>query len=110
MKKRVLVVEDDLNLSALLRENLLFEGFEVNCVADGNLVLSTAKTFMPDLVVLDIMLPNTNGFELCEALRQHWQTPVLILTAKNQKADRLRGLHLGADDYVAKPFDLDELL
>jgi DNA-binding response OmpR family regulator len=110
VKKRVLVVEDDSNLSALLRENLLFEGFEVECEADGGRAIAHARAFMPDLVVLDIMLPNQNGFELCGALRQHGRTPVLILTARGQKADKLRGLNLGADDYITKPFDLDEFL
>jgi two-component system response regulator VicR len=110
MKKRVLVVEDDSNLSALLRENLLFEGFEVECEGDGAHAMAHARAFMPDLVVLDIMLPNQNGFELCGGLRQHGRTPVLILTARSQKADKLRGLNLGADDYITKPFDLDEFL
>jgi DNA-binding response OmpR family regulator len=110
MKKRVLIVEDDSNLSALLRENLLFEGFEVDCVADGDLVLSRAKAFMPDLVVLDLMLPNRNGFELCGSLRRNGRTPILIVSARSQKADKLRGLNLGADDYITKPFDLDEFL
>ena len=110
MKKRVLVVEDDANLAALLRENLLFEGYEVNCVADGGQVLAKAKAFLPDLVVLDIMLPNVNGFELCSALRQHGRTPVLILSARSDKVDKLRGLTLGADDYITKQFDLDEFL
>ena len=81
----------------------MFEGFEVDCVADGALALGRARIFMPDLVVLDIMLPNVNGFELCGALRQHGRTPVLILTARSQKADKLRGLNLGADDYITKP-------
>jgi len=110
MKKRVLIVEDDTNLSALLRENLLFEGFEVDCVADGDLALSRAKAFMPDLVVLDVMLPNRNGFELCGSLRRNGRTPILIVSARSQKADKLRGLNLGADDYITKPFDLDEFL
>jgi DNA-binding response OmpR family regulator len=110
MQKRVLIVEDDANLSALLRENLLFEGFEVDCVADGEVVLARAKRFLPDLIVLDITLPNVNGFELCHALRRHGATPVLIVSARTQKADKLRGLHLGADDYLTKPFDLDEFL
>ena len=110
MKKRVLVVEDDANLSALLRENLVFEGFEVDCVADGDEVLARSKRFMPDLIVLDITLPNTNGFDLCRALRRHGATPILIVSARTQKADKLRGLHLGADDYLTKPFDLDEFL
>ena len=110
MKKRVLVVEDDSNLSALLRENLIFEGFEVDCVADGDLVLARAKAFAPDLVVLDVTLPNVNGFDLCAALRQRGRTPVLMLSARSQKTDKLRGLNLGADDYITKPFDLDEFL
>jgi two-component system response regulator VicR len=110
MKKRVLVVEDDSNLSALLRENLLFEGFEVDCVADGDLALSRAKAFMPDLVVLDVMLPNRNGFELCGSLSRNGRTAILMLSARGQKTDKLRGLNLGADDYITKPFDLDEFL
>jgi DNA-binding response OmpR family regulator len=110
MKKRVLVVEDDANLSALLRENLLFEGFVVECVADGSLAVGRAREFMPDLILLDIMLPNINGFELCGALRGNGRTPILIVSARGQKADKLRGLNLGADDYISKPFDLDELL
>ena len=110
MKKRVLIVEDDVNLSALLRENLLFEGFAVECVSDGDLAIGRARVFMPDLIVLDIMLPNTNGFELCGALRGSRHTPILIVSARGQKADKLRGLNLGADDYITKPFDLDELL
>jgi len=110
MKKRELIVEDDSNLSALLGENLLFEGFEVDCVGDGDLALSRAKAFMPDLVVLDVMLPNRNGFELCGSLRRNGRTPILIVSARSQKADKLRGLNLRADDYITKPFDLDEFL
>ena len=110
MKKRVLIVEDDVNMALLLRENLLFEGFEVDCVADGAAVLARARQFMPDLVILDITLPNVNGFDLCATLRQRGRTPVLILSARSQKSDKLRGLNLGADDYVTKPVDLDELL
>jgi two-component system response regulator VicR len=79
-------------------------------VADGEVVLARAKRFLPDLIVLDITLPNVNGFELCHALRRHGATPVLIVSARTQKADKLRGLHLGADDYLTKPFDLDEFL
>ena len=71
MKKRVLIVEDDSNLAAFMRENLLYEGFEVNWVADGESALARARTFMPDLIVLDIMLPDTSGFELCAALRRN---------------------------------------
>ena len=110
VKKRVLIVEDDLNLSAIVRENLLYEGFEVEGVADGALALSRAQTFRPDLIVLDIMLPGANGFELCGALRRNGRTPILMVSAKSQQADKVRGLNLGADDYITKPFELDEFL
>ena len=110
MKKRILIVEDDPALSRVLRDNLLFEGFEVESIADGSLAVASAKTFVPDLVVLDISLPGINGFELCATLRQRGRTPILILTARSQKADKLRGLNLGADDYITKPFDLEEFL
>jgi len=110
MKKRILVAEDDTALARVLRDNLQFEGYEVECVSDGALVQARAKEFGPDLVVLDIMLPNVNGFDLCAALRQRYHLPILILSARGHKADKLRGLNLGADDYLTKPFDLEELL
>ena len=110
MKKRVLIVEDDLNLSAIVRENLLFEGFDVDAVSDGAQALSCAERFLPDLIVLDIMLPGVNGFDLCGALRRRGQTPILIVSARSQHVDKVRGLNLGADDYITKPFELDEFL
>ena len=110
MKKRVLIVEDDLNLSAIVRENLLFEGFEVDSVSDGALAVAQVSAFKPDLIVLDIMLPGLNGFELCVALRRQGRIPILIVSARGQQADKVRGLNLGADDYITKPFGLDEFL
>jgi DNA-binding response OmpR family regulator len=110
MAKRVLVVEDDGPLARVLRDNLVFEGFQVQCVGDGHLAVGVAKDFAPDLVVLDVMLPGRDGFELVGLLRQGGRTPIIMLTARGQKADKLRGLNLGADDYITKPFDLDELL
>ena len=110
MRKRILVVEDDLPMARVLRDNLQFEGFDVECVSDGNLALSKVKDFRPDLAVLDVMLPGTDGFALCGTIREHGHTPILFLTAKSQKADKLRGLNLGADDYITKPFDLEEFL
>jgi DNA-binding response OmpR family regulator len=110
MKKRILVVEDDLNLAAILRENLVFEGFDVDAVSDGAAALARAREFRPDLIVLDIMLPGANGFEVCAALRRETTTPVLMVSARGQKSDKIRGLNLGADDYIAKPFEVDELL
>jgi DNA-binding response OmpR family regulator len=110
MKKRILVVEDDAALARVLTDNLTFEGFDVKSVADGDAALTAMKSFAPDLLVLDIMLPGRNGFELCGLLRQRGQTPIVMLTARSQKADKLKGLNLGADDYITKPFDLEELL
>jgi DNA-binding response OmpR family regulator len=110
MKKRILIVEDDASLSRVLGDNLTFDGFDVKCAADGDAALSEARTFAPDLVVLDIMLPDTNGFDLCGVLRHGGHTPIIILTARSQKADKLQGLNLGADDYITKPFDLEEFL
>jgi DNA-binding response OmpR family regulator len=110
MKKRILVVEDDAVLARVLRDNLLFEGFQVESVADGNLAVGVARAFAPDLVVLDIMLPGKSGLELCRIWREGLRIPVVLLTALAQKDDKLRGLKMGADDYVTKPFDLEELL
>jgi DNA-binding response OmpR family regulator len=110
MKKRVLVVEDDPVLTRVLRDNLTFEGFDVQSVSDGPQASRLAREFAPDLVLLDVNLPGQSGFELCETWRQHWQVPIILLTAMGQKADKIRGLQLGADDYVTKPFDLEELL
>ncbi len=110
MKKRILIVEDDAPLARILRDNFVYDGFEVECVADGNRAIAASRDFAPDLVVLDVMLPGRDGFELVGLLRQGGQTPVIMLTARAQKADKLKGLELGADDYVTKPFDLEELL
>jgi two-component system, OmpR family, response regulator MtrA len=110
MKKRVLVVEDDVGLARVLRDNLCSQGFEVDWISDGDLVEAKAKDFAPDLVLLDVMLPGKDGFQLCAALKQRSRTPVLILSARSQRSDTLRGLNLGADDYITKPFDLQELL
>jgi DNA-binding response OmpR family regulator len=110
MKKRILLVEDDAGLARILRDNLTFEGFETEWVADGHLAVDRTRAFAPDLVLLDVMLPGRDGFELCSMLRQGGRTPIIMLTARSQKADKLRGWQLGADDYVTKPFDLEELL
>jgi DNA-binding response OmpR family regulator len=110
MKKRILVVEDDAALARVLRDNLGFDGFDVQCVGSGASALNALKSFTPDLVVLDLMLPDANGFDLFGTFRQGGDTPIIILTARGQKVDKLRGLNLGADDYVTKPFDLEEFL
>jgi len=109
MKKRILIVEDDAALARVLSDNLTFAGFEVDTVDDGDEVVQRMRAFAPDLVLLDVMLPGVDGFELCGLVRQGGRTPVIMLTARDQKRDKLRGLELGADDYVTKPFDFEEL-
>jgi DNA-binding response OmpR family regulator len=109
MKKRILIVEDDAALARVLADNLTFSGFEVDTIDDGSEVLRRMRAFAPDLVLLDVMLPGIDGFELCGLVRQGGRTPVIMLTARDQKRDKLRGLELGADDYVTKPFDFEEL-
>ncbi len=110
--KRVLIIEDDPAIARLLRDNLQFDGFTVEWSATGRDALAVAKIFAPHLVLLDLMLPEgVDGFELCRSFAQGAdRTPVIVLTAKGAKEDRVRGLTLGADDYVVKPFALDELL
>jgi DNA-binding response OmpR family regulator len=110
MGKKILIVEDDAALSRLLRINLVHEGFDVECVDDGGLVPTRARDFGPDLVLLDLMLPGLDGFKLLEVLGQGRHAPMIVLTARGQKSDKLRGLRLGADDYVTKPFELEELI
>jgi len=111
MKRRILVVEDDVSLARVLCDNLLYEGFEVALAADGYHALEKHEEFNPDLVLLDLTLPGLDGFEVCRQLnREQSRTGIIILTARTQKADKLQGLRLGADDYITKPFALDELL
>lgn len=111
MKRRVLVVEDDLSLSRILCDNLVYEGFSVTQVRDGFSALRECETLRPDLVLLDVMLPRLNGIEVCRRLsKASVDTAIVMLTARNQKEDKLRGFGVGADDYVTKPFTLDELL
>jgi DNA-binding response OmpR family regulator len=109
VKKRILVVEDDEALARVLSDNLSYSGFEVATVEGGPAVFTTLRTFRPDLVLLDVMLPGPSGFELCGLIRERGRTPIIMLTARDQKADKLRGLEVGADDYITKPFDFDEL-
>jgi DNA-binding response OmpR family regulator len=110
MKKRILIVEDDAGLARVLSGNLAFEGFQVEVVADGNRALHVARSFGPDLVLLDITLPGKSGLELCKVWREGARIPIVMLTARADRKDKLTGLKLGADDYVTKPFDLEELI
>lgn len=107
---RILLVEDDHALAHVLSEDLRQSGYDVACVANGNLVLGQIEEFRPDLVLLDVVLPGKDGFELCGLIRRKTQTPVIMVTARDSKADTLKGLYNGADDYVTKPFDFDEFV
>jgi DNA-binding response OmpR family regulator len=106
---RILLVEDDPTISEVVRRYLEREGFHVETVADGRAALSLALTTLPDLVVLDLMLPGLDGLEVFRTLRSRAPIPVIMLTARGEESDRVAGLELGADDYVAKPFSPREL-
>jgi DNA-binding response OmpR family regulator len=108
--KKILIVEDEPTLLATLRYNLEREGYIVSTAADGEVALSLARSERPHLVVLDIMLPKLDGFEVCRILRRETAVPILMLTAKTDEVDKVVGLELGADDYVTKPFSMRELL
>jgi two-component system response regulator MprA len=107
---RVLVVEDDADIADVLRRSLRNEGYEVRTSADGVEALDMAAGFVPDLVVLDLGLPGLDGVEVCRRLRQEGDVPILILTARTETEDRVTGLDSGADDYLVKPFERNELL
>jgi DNA-binding response OmpR family regulator len=107
---KVLVVEDDLTLLETLEYNLAAEGYEVITAADGLTALEVAREDQPDLIVLDLMLPHLDGFEVCRILRRETSVPILMLTARADEVDRVVGLEVGADDYLTKPFSMRELL
>ena len=108
--RTVLVVEDERHLAETLRYNLEGEGYRVRTAGDGVEGLSLARTLQPDLVLLDLMLPAMDGVGVLRGIREESQVPVLLLTARTSEADRVRGLDLGADDYITKPFSVAELL
>jgi DNA-binding response OmpR family regulator len=109
MPHRILVVEDDSTLRLVLRDNLQSEGYEVDVAADGASAVSRARAATPDLIVLDLTLPDHDGFEVLPILRSLGQIPIIVLTARTQRDEKLKGLTLGADDYITKPFDPEEL-
>jgi DNA-binding response OmpR family regulator len=109
--KRILIVEDEVALLNGLRDNLEYDGYEVLTAADGEAGLAAIRDRKPDLVLLDIILPKMNGFEVCRrARRERIQIPILMLTARSEEADRVRGFDCGTDDYLTKPFSVPELL
>jgi DNA-binding response OmpR family regulator len=110
MTHRALVVEDDPTLRLVIQDNLKSEGYEVDVAADGNCAVRRIQTAAPDIIILDLTLPDCDGLDLLPTLRMRGQVPIIILTARTQQPDKLNGLRLGADDYITKPFDMEELL
>ena len=110
MACRILVVEDDPTLRLVLQDNLQSEGYQVDAAADGVSAVRNTQRMTPDLIVLDLTLPDCDGFELLPVLRQTGQVLIIVLTARTQQAEKVKGLALGADDYITKPFDPEELL
>ena len=110
MSQKIVVVEDDINIAELLRLYLEKDGFEVHIAHDGGEGLRIAESEKPDLVMLDIMLPVMDGWQVCKALRKNSNVPIIMLTAKGETEDKVMGLEMGADDYIVKPFEVKELL
>ena len=110
MKERILIIEDDDLILKMLRRSLVYEGYQVDTAVDGEGGLNLLRDNKPALVILDWMLPGMDGLEVCRRMREMGNQPVLMLTAKDTLEDRVQGLDAGADDYLVKPFELDELL
>ena len=110
MPERILIVEDELSLQETLAYNLKKEGYTVDTVGDGRMALEAARKSKPDLIVLDIMLPEMDGFEVARILRKEMSSAILMLTARDDEIDRVVGLEVGADDYLTKPFSMRELI
>lgn len=110
MATKVLIVEDDPNITQLLQLYLEKEGFETNCAPDGGKGVELYRSWNPDLVLLDIMLPVMDGWAVCRKIRESGKTPIIMMTAKGQTEDKVAGLEMGADDYIVKPFDMKEVL
>ena len=111
-KARLLIVEDDVDIANMLRIFFTGQNYEVDIAYRGGVALEKTRQNLPNLIVLDIMLPDIDGFEVCRNLRTHTRTshvPIIFLTQKDERSDKLQGLELGADDYITKPFDIEEL-
>jgi DNA-binding response OmpR family regulator len=109
-KTTILAADDDPQLLRLVTRNLELEGYEVRAVSDGQQALDEIGRQMPNLVLLDVMMPRLDGFTVCERVREFSPVPIIIITARGQDQDKIRGLDLGADDYLTKPFSVDELV
>lgn len=110
MPEKILFIEDEPALQETLAYNLTRQGYLVEIAGDGKAGVETARRWKPDLIILDIMLPVLDGFEVCRILRQEMDTPILMLTARDDEIDRVIGLEMGADDYITKPFSMRELI
>lgn len=110
MPTRVLIIEDDPNIAELISLYLEKDGFDVTIASDGKSGVDTFFSIHPDIVLLDIMLPEMDGWEVCREIRKSDKTPIIMLTAKDETADKVTGLELGADDYISKPFDMKEVI
>ncbi len=110
MSKKVLLVEDEKPIAEIVKFNLEKEGYQVELAGDGEIALQKVVQFNPDLVLLDVMLPKMDGFQVCRKIRESYTMPILMLTAKEEELDKVLGLEMGADDYITKPFGMRELL
>ncbi|MDE3840457.1 DNA-binding response regulator [Bacillus methanolicus] len=110
MEKKILVVDDEKPIADILQFNLKKEGYDVYCAYDGNTAIEMIEEIQPDLILLDIMLPQIDGIEVCREVRKKYEMPIIMLTAKDSEIDKVLGLELGADDYVTKPFSTRELI
>ena len=110
MSKKALIVEDDINIAELLKIYLQKDGFETENAYDGKKAVELAAKIHPDIILLDIMLPLMDGWQVCREVRKNSQVPIIMLTAKGESMDKVSGLEMGADDYVTKPFDPKELI
>jgi two-component system, OmpR family, response regulator VicR len=110
MNKKILVVDDEKPIADILKFNLEKEGYDITCAYDGQEAIDKVKEIQPDLILLDIMLPQKDGLEVCREVRKSFEIPIIMLTAKDSELDKVLGLEMGADDYVTKPFSTRELL
>ena len=108
--KKIFVVDDEKNIRDLIEKYLVADNFEVHSYGDGKYISSEVKRLNPDLIVLDIMMPNSNGLELCKEIRKFSEIPIIFVSAKDEEFDRILGLEIGGDDYLSKPFSPRELV
>jgi len=107
---RIITADDDPQLLRLIARNLEFEGYDVTTASDGAIALEQVERLAPDLVLLDVMMPRMDGFSVCQRVREFSAVPIILITARGQDQDKVKGLDLGADDYLTKPFSVEELL